>query len=105
VIHRWKGIFKTYLTVYEKPPKFQNESRKTKKTNPRSFSDCRSRWSKEPQWENDYGSFLPCFLLVRGPALINHIVCATADSSPHDTISVLATLLEVISCPSYADFF
>jgi hypothetical protein len=30
VIHRWKGIFNTYLTVYEKPPKFQNCSRKTK---------------------------------------------------------------------------
>jgi hypothetical protein len=29
-----------------------------------SFSDCRSGWSKEPQWENDCGSFLPCFLLV-----------------------------------------
>ena len=22
------------------------------------------KWSKEPQWENDCGSFLPCFLLV-----------------------------------------
>ena len=29
-----------------------------------SFTDCRSGWSKEPQWENDCGSFLPCFLLV-----------------------------------------
>jgi hypothetical protein len=29
-----------------------------------SFSDCISGWSKEPQWENDCGSFLPCFLLV-----------------------------------------
>ena len=29
-----------------------------------SFRDCRSGWSKEPQWKNDYGSFLPCFLLV-----------------------------------------
>ena len=29
-----------------------------------SFSDCRSWWSKEPQWTNNCGSFLPCFLLV-----------------------------------------
>jgi hypothetical protein len=31
VIHRWKGIFKTYLAVYYKPPNFQNYSRKNKK--------------------------------------------------------------------------
>ena len=29
-----------------------------------SFSVCRSGWSNEPQWENDCGSFLPCFLLL-----------------------------------------
>jgi hypothetical protein len=46
------------------PPISQNFSCKTKKTNLQSFSDCRSGWSKEPQWENDYGSFLPCLLLV-----------------------------------------
>jgi hypothetical protein len=45
-------------------PEFQYYNRKTKKTNLQSFSDCRLRWSKEPQWENDCGSFLPCFLLV-----------------------------------------
>jgi hypothetical protein len=28
------------------------------------FSDCRSGWSKEPQWENDCG-FSQCFLLVK----------------------------------------
>ena len=28
------------------------------------FSDCKWGWSKEPQWENDCGSFLPCLLLV-----------------------------------------
>jgi hypothetical protein len=28
------------------------------------FNDCRLGWSKEPQWENDCGSFLACFLLV-----------------------------------------
>ena len=37
---------------------------KTKKTNMQSFSDCRSRWSKEPQWEKDCGYFPQCFLLV-----------------------------------------
>jgi hypothetical protein len=47
------------------PLEFQTFSHKTKKTNLQSFSDCRSGWSKEPQWENDYGSFLPCFLLVK----------------------------------------
>lgn len=31
-----------------------------------SFSDCTSRWSKELQWTNDYGTCLPCFLLVHG---------------------------------------
>ena len=29
-----------------------------------SFNECISGWSKEPQWTHDYGSFLPCFLLV-----------------------------------------
>jgi hypothetical protein len=29
-----------------------------------SFIDCKSGWSKEPQWENNCVSFLPCFLLV-----------------------------------------
>jgi hypothetical protein len=26
-----------------------------------SDTDCRSGWSKELKWENDYGIFLPCF--------------------------------------------
>ena len=47
------------------PPEFQNCSRKTKKKNLQLFSDCRSGWSKELQWENHYGSFLPCSLLVQ----------------------------------------
>ena len=47
------------------PPEFQNYSCKTQKTNQQSFSDCRSRWSKELQWKNDYGFFLPHFLLVQ----------------------------------------
>ena len=33
-----------------------------KKTNMHSFSDCKSGWSKDLQWENAYGIFLPCFL-------------------------------------------
>ena len=28
------------------------------------LSNCRAWWSKEPQWENECGSFSPCFLLV-----------------------------------------
>ena len=28
-----------------------------RKTNLQLFSDNRAGWSKEPQWENDYGSF------------------------------------------------
>ena len=28
------------------------------------FSDCRSEWSKEPQWENECDFFWQCFLLV-----------------------------------------
>jgi hypothetical protein len=42
------------------PPKFKNCSRKTNK-NKYAVSDCRSRWSKEPQWENDCGSFCTKF--------------------------------------------
>jgi hypothetical protein len=28
------------------------------------LSDYKSGWSKEPQWKNDCGSFLQCFVLV-----------------------------------------
>jgi hypothetical protein len=34
-----------------------------------SFNDCRSGWSKEPQWENNCGSISQCFLLVGGSTL------------------------------------
>ena len=37
---------------------------KPKKTNMQSFSDCISWWSKKPQWGNNCGYFLPCFLLA-----------------------------------------
>ena len=37
---------------------------KSRKTNLQLFSDYKAWWSKEPQWENDCGSFLPCFLVV-----------------------------------------
>jgi hypothetical protein len=50
------------------PPRFQNCSRRTKKTSMQSFSDCILGWSKELQWENKCGSFLPCFLLVTWPS-------------------------------------
>ena len=38
---------------------------KWRKKNLQLISDCRAGWSKEPQWENDYGSFLHSFLLVK----------------------------------------
>jgi len=54
-----------------------------------SFSDCRSNSSKEPQWTNDCGSFLPCFLLLHEPlALIAHIgifIFIRIATTPHHT--------------------
>jgi hypothetical protein len=64
LIYCYKGLENTSPTVYCMPPEFQNCNCKTKKTSMQSFSGCKSRWSKEPQWENDCGSFLHCFLLV-----------------------------------------
>ena len=46
------------------PPEFLNCNCKTKKKILQSFSDCISGWSNKPQWTNNCGSFLPCFLLV-----------------------------------------
>ena len=43
-----------------------------------SFNDCKSWWSKEPQWENNCGSFLPCFLLVQALILV---VCVENNSN------------------------
>ena len=63
-IYRWKRLENTFPTMYYMPPNFWNCSRKPKKKNMQSFSDCRSRQSKKPQWQNNYGSFLQCFLLV-----------------------------------------
>ena len=64
LIYRWKGIENTFPTVHYMPPKFKNYSRKTQEENMQSFSDCKWGWSKELQWTNNCGSFLPCFLLV-----------------------------------------
>jgi hypothetical protein len=61
LIYCWKGLENTFPTVYYMPPKFQNFSHKRKKKNLQSFSDCRSGWSKEPQWENNYGFFFAMF--------------------------------------------
>jgi hypothetical protein len=55
-----------------------------------SFSDCGSGWSKEPQWKNDYGSFLPCFLLVKetiifpNPWTPPHVPHGYAHIRPHN---------------------
>jgi hypothetical protein len=63
--YRWKGLENTFPAVYYMPPLKKNCSCKTKKKILQSFSDCRSRWSKEPQWKNNCSSFLQCFLLVK----------------------------------------
>jgi hypothetical protein len=47
--------------VYYMPHEFQNYNHKIKKTNLQLFTDCRSWWSKEPQQENDCGSFFTMF--------------------------------------------
>ena len=47
-----------------KAPKFFKLQFVNQKTDRHSFSDYNSSWSKEPQWENDCGSYLPCFVLV-----------------------------------------
>ena len=60
-----EGLENTFPMVYSMPSEFQICSRKPKNTNMQSFSDCKSRWSKELQWENDCCSFLPCFLLLQ----------------------------------------
>ena len=58
---------------------------KPRQTNLQLFSNCIAWWSKEPQWENDCGSFWPCFLLV--------IVC-----SP---IYMLSTSIHYIDYPDW----
>jgi hypothetical protein len=55
--------------LFQDPKKKQNCSHQTKMKNLQSFSDCRSGWSKEPQWKNDCGSFSQCFLLVQVPLM------------------------------------
>ena len=42
---------------------------KSRKANIQLLSNCRVWWSKEPQWENNCGTFSDCFLLVH-PTLI-----------------------------------
>ena len=63
VIHRWKGLENTSPTVYHTPHNTEFCNCKRKIETLESFSDCRSGWSKGPQWENDYGSFSHSFRL------------------------------------------
>ena len=56
--------FQDISTIILKAPKFLKFELLNQKTNLQLFNECRSGWSKESQWTNDYGSFLPCFLLV-----------------------------------------
>jgi hypothetical protein len=64
VIHRWKGLENTFPTVYYMPKDLSIICHKTKNKNLYVFNDCRSGWSKELQWENDYISFSHSFQLV-----------------------------------------
>jgi hypothetical protein len=64
LLNRYRGLENIFPTVYYMPLESQNCNRKIKKTNMQSVSDCRSGWSKEPQWKYNCGSFLLCFLLV-----------------------------------------
>jgi hypothetical protein len=57
--------FQDLSSTILKAPKFLTfELVNYNNTNMQSFSDCRSGWLKELEWENNCGSFLPCFLLV-----------------------------------------
>ena len=52
VIYRWKGLENTFPTVYYHVHKFSKiKFEKHKKKNLYSFSDCKSGWSKQMQWE------------------------------------------------------
>jgi hypothetical protein len=64
LIYYWKGLENTFAMVYYTPQNFKYAVATTKKKILQSSSDCRIRWSKEPQWENDCGSFSQYFLLV-----------------------------------------
>ena len=61
IIYRCKGIEYTFATIYHTPPKNKICSRKLEIKILQLFSDCRSGWSKEPQWENDCGFFCAQF--------------------------------------------
>ena len=64
LIYRSKGLGTTFPAVYYTPKKaLKSQPQNKKEKTLQSFSDCRSGWSKEPQWENDCGSFLQCLLL------------------------------------------
>ena len=66
----WYTVGKVFSKTFHRyitSPKIPRVSLgKSRKINLQLFSDCRAWWSKEPQWENDCGSFSPCFLLVMG---------------------------------------
>jgi hypothetical protein len=57
VMYQWKGLENSFPTAYYTPQNFWNYNRKTEKKNLQSFNSHRSGWSKEPQWENNCGSF------------------------------------------------
>ena len=54
-IHRWKGIS---ICILQGPKFLENQLVNPKKQI--CMTDYKSRWSKEPQCENNNGSFLQC---------------------------------------------
>ena len=56
VVYRWKDVFKTFVAVYHNSKSLIAKN-KTKNQFCNCFSNCKAGWSKEPQWENDYGSY------------------------------------------------
>ena len=67
----WYSVEKVFPTVYYEPKIPKVSVGKSRKINMQLFSDYKAWWSKQPQWENDCGSFSPCFLLVMVPFPFN----------------------------------
>ena len=66
---------------------------KSRKTNLQLFSYCIAWWSKEPQWENNCGSFLPFFLLMSVKWTWTVSAFSTNERSRNATITSLQSLV------------
>jgi hypothetical protein len=47
------------------------------------IDECKSRWSKDPQWTDNCDSFLPCFLLVKNISACSWDSCRTKAKTLH----------------------